>query len=297
MKIQTVSMTGFGKASVQNSKLHIGVELKSYNHRFLDIALKLPRAYNQFEFELRDLISSTLGRGRVELLVVREAVIPPQAVQFDRDLFKTYWNIARKVLREADVTGKEHFAALALDLMSRKEVLGIREENFLGDAERGLLLGALKKALGILVKMRDREGARLGQEISGRFARIKKLREQISKAGQRTVENERERIQNRIKKFTPEVTLDPARLAAEVALLIDRTDITEELVRLDSHFKESSLALAQSGTGRKLDFIIQELGREFNTIGSKAQDADVQRSVIEAKVELEKIREQVQNLV
>ncbi|MFM1848962.1 MAG: hypothetical protein RL417_2436, partial [Pseudomonadota bacterium] len=202
----------------------------------------------------------------------------------------------RKMFRELGCDSPEARAGAVRDILGRHEVLGINEGDSRVPRERGLVVEALRGALSTLQTMRRKEGARLVRDLADRLGRLEKIRRSIEKRAAGAPAALRERIKLRIERLAPPIQVDPERLAAEVALIAERVDITEELVRLRSHFDQFRGALQHGLVGKKLDFLLQEFGREFNTIGSKAQDAAVQADVVEAKTEMEKMREQVQNL-
>lgn len=291
------SMTGFGAGRAANKTVQVDVEIKTANSRFLDLTMKLPRLYTPFENELREILGSTVQRGRVDVVVSRsERERSAGAVEFHGELFDAAFEVYLRVLKRSGCDTAEARAGAVRDILTRREVLGISEESGNPDRERELVVAAFRKALAGLVSMREREGVRLAGDLTSRLERLVKLRGSIGARAALAPAAAQERLTARLKKLAPAVQVDPDRLAAEVALIADRLDVTEELVRLDSHFEQFRAALQTPSTGRKLDFLLQELGREFNTIGSKAQDGAVQAEVVEAKTEMERIREQVQNL-
>lgn len=293
-----VSMTGFGRCSLQRGSVSIEVEIRSVNHRFLDLNIKLPRPYSQLESRLRELVTAELPRGRVELFVARTAApTSSSAVNFHAPLFKELLQVYAQALgKKVSSLQPEERQALTVEILSRREVLEIGDQAQFHPSEETGVVDAVKTALKELQQMRAKEGAALGAEVRGRLATLRKLKKQIEKSGVTAPQQLRDRLLKRIERLAADVVLDPGRLEAEIALFADRIDTTEELVRLDSHFTQFEEVLHQPSSGRKLDFIVQEMGREMNTITSKAQDARIQGMVIEAKAELEKIKEQVQNI-
>jgi uncharacterized protein (TIGR00255 family) len=187
-------------------------------------------------------------------------------------------------------------ARLVTDLFRRQDILDVPDELTSIEGERELLLETLRAALAQVASMQEKEGANLRLDLEMRLATLERLRTEIeSRAGEiHTVL--RAKMIERVKKLSPEVQLDEARLATEVAIAADRSDITEEVVRLASHLGQFKQALQAEPSGKRFDFLLQEIHREFNTIGSKAQDNGLQRNMLEAKMEIEKIREQVQNI-
>lgn len=293
----TLSMTGFGKASFDAGSVAIEVEIKAVNNRFVDCIFKLPKPYTQFELDIRNLVTSKLNRGRIEIFVSRTAISSGDAaVSFRRELYEQCYEIARGVCERTGKLSDDNHCRVALSLLGRKEILEFGEEGEVEESEKESLLGTVGRALDDLCRMRAAEGSKIGEDIAARLESLRALRAKIAAIVGNAPQDIKARLLSRLAKLAPEVQLEPARLAAEVALLSDRVDVTEELVRLESHFKQFQEALQNPPNGRKLDFLIQELGREFNTISSKAQDAAVQALVVDAKVEMEKLREQVQNI-
>jgi uncharacterized protein (TIGR00255 family) len=182
------------------------------------------------------------------------------------------------------------------EVLSRREVLGPCEESEGGKEERGALLKATEDAIAALLRMREAEGAKIARDVLARLKVLDGIRGRILAITERTAAAVRSRLIDRLSRVSGDINIDQNRVASEVVFLVDRADVTEELVRLASHLEQFQETLGKPPNGRKLDFIVQEMGREINTIGSKAQDAEIQRLVVDAKVELEKIREQLQNV-
>ncbi len=294
-KPELLSMTGFGRGRAVHGSLSIEVELRSVNHRFFELSCKLPRGYQELEADLRARVAEWVDRGRVELSVQRQAESSTGAVYSEKS-FKQYWAVYRKLLGEKALREPAVKARVVSDILSKKEVLGAPEDQVQCAREQKPLFKALDAALLAHHKMRAFEGAKLGRDISQRAATLSNIVSQMKGNVSHDPQAVRERLVARVKKLAPEVLADEARLASEVVYLVDRGDITEEFVRLESHFAQLSQILKGTAQGRKLEFLLQELGREFNTIGSKAQNTAIQHGVVQAKVELEKIREQLQNI-
>ncbi len=290
------SMTAFGRGEAEGSGCKMSVECRTLNHRFLDLHLRMPRSLMGLEERLRKLISTHMARGRVELSISLEYTgQSPRSLVADQDLLKD----AAAIL----TTIQEAWALPEPwgwdQLLHFPEVVSLRETSPADDEVLWSVLGpATQKALDVVDGMRRREGEYLGTELRGLLQRVV---EQIGIIEQRvgTVpQSYRDKLTVRLAQLLPETNpVDPQRLAQEVAVLADRGDITEELARLRSHLEQFHLTLAaKKPLGRKLDFVIQELNREINTIGSKATDVGISQAVIEIKSELERLREQVQNL-
>lgn len=291
------SMTGFGAAARAAQSVRVEVEIKSANSRFLDLTIKAPRLYAPLESEVRELVAETVQRGRVEVLVGRVgSSVGARRVSFNRELFEVTLAVYLKQFRGAGIDSPEARAGAIRDVLSRHEILEVAEGEVSVTRERAVLLGAVRHALVNLESMRRSEGARLVADLETRLNRLVELRSAIARQAAATPAAARKRLAARIERLAPSVQIDPERLAAEVAIIADRVDVTEELVRLESHVAQFRKELKSAAAGKKLDFLLQEFGREFNTIGSKAQDAVIQAAVVDAKAEMEKMREQVQNL-
>lgn len=297
-------MTGFGHAEGANAATKITVEIKSVNHRFLDAAIKLPRLYNIFESDIRAALSSVLERGRVEVFVQRTVLARPQdALQFDRTLldslvksslaaFESYAVLpAETPQQERELKGK-----LIADLMRRSDVFQVGEELADPEAEKTLLLSTVEAALKKLAAMREREGQELRKTMEKHLAAFRAAVKDIQERGSTLQDKIRERYLERVKKLTPDLKLEEARLHTEVVILAERVDIHEELNRLSSHLEQFSEVLTREPSGKRFDFLLQEMHRELTTLSNKAGDAEVQQRVVDAKLELEKMKEQVQNL-
>lgn len=289
----TVSMTGFGQGEAVSADLTISIEIKTVNHRFLDLVWKLPSSYSKFETELAKLVRDKFRRGRVEVAVTRKkATTTDYEIVFDEALFKQYLPILKGALKTAGVRDQDSLAVV--NLLQRREIIDLVSRSADVENEAALVRDAIARALDGVQSMREVEGAALGRELLERIERLEGIAGGISPLVDSSTSAYRERLQVRIAKL--EVQADPARMAQEIALFAERSDVSEELTRLRSHFAQFRSLLAEEGSGRKLDFLIQEMGREINTTGSKSQSAEISALVVEAKAELEKIREQVQNI-
>jgi len=290
-------MTGFGSAHDVDRAVRVDVEIKTANSRFLDLTIKAPRMYASFESDIRELVAETVERGRVEVLIGRvEQTGGARRLSFNQELFDATLAVYLRQFRAAGVDSTEARVDAIRDVLSRHEILEVAEGEVSVSRERSLLLGVVRRSLQGLQSMRQSEGKRLVSDLEERLERLVAVRRTIERQAAASPAAARARLAARIERLAPAVKVDPERLAAEVALLADRVDVTEELVRLESHVAQFRKALSTPIAGKKLDFLLQEFGREFNTIGSKAQDAAIQSVVVEAKAEMEKMREQVQNL-
>lgn len=288
------SMTGFGRGEATANLGKITVEMKAVNHRFSEVVFRMPRQFNAHEDAARKLILSQVTRGRVEVIVSWEATAKAKGVKVDKGLALAYHNALKELAGEI---GSK--LEISLDTLARlPDVLSVEEGTVTDEEIWAMLEPALKQALANLIAMREREGAALAADLSERLDKIEAFRRKALEAAPRVVAEYQQRLTRRLEELLPQgIAVDPQRLAQEVAIFADRADISEELQRLGSHIGQFRAALAEGDAiGRKLDFLVQELGREVNTIGSKANDAAITAAVVAAKSELEKIREQVQNV-
>jgi uncharacterized protein (TIGR00255 family) len=291
------SMTGFSRVAFGGHGVEIDVEVRSVNHRFLDVVVKAPKCYASFERHAKGIFQSLHRRGRVEVTISRRVVptSPAEAAalpeSFDRYV-QMYGSACRRYGVSTDSIG-----AFIGQLVLR-EAASLTDESLISEGEGEALLRVLGEASEALAVMRESEGEGLLRDIHGRLRRIGEIKDEVSRLSAGAAERARERLLGRVRALAPEVTLDPQRLASEVLLLSDRLDTSEEITRLGLHLEAFQHALKgdKEGVGRKLDFLAQEVGRELNTIGSKAQDAVVQGMIVDAKAELERVREQVQNV-
>lgn len=292
------SMTGYGRAAVEREGRQLTLELKSVNHRFLDIAPRIPRSLGFLEDEMRRRIGTRVARGHVDVFATyRNLREDARTVQVDRGLFLAYRRALAQLAREQGQEGE----ALADDrslmkLAKLPDVLVVTEAEEDQEALAALMDQGLDQALDMLCQMRRREGEALKADMLGQLEGLRGLVEAIRARYPQTVAQYQVRLKERMEELlsTP---VEEARLLQEVALMADRSAISEELVRLDSHIAQMREAM-DSGqpVGRKLDFIVQELNREVNTISSKSQDIPITQAVVAAKAQIEKLREQVQNV-
>lgn len=288
------SMTGFGRASLLRDGRELMVELKSVNHRYLDLGFRMPRHISFLEDEIRRLLSLKLTRGHVDVYVsYRNTREDSKTVTVDETLMGAYLTAAASCAERYGIKNDLTISA-ALRLPEVTDVVNAEEDR---PALVALLGDVLDIACGELIEMRRIEGERLCRDLLARLDTILSLRERIAERAPSVVEDYRAKLNERIAAVLLPDEIDAARLATEVALFADRANIDEELVRLGSHISAARELLSSAdAVGRRLDFIVQEMNREFNTIGSKANDKTITALVIDGKAELEKIREQVQNL-
>ena len=288
------SMTGFGRAEKEENGHKLAVELKSVNHRFLDTNIRMPRFMLFLEDDVRTLLKKRLARGRVDVFINYASVgDKPRSVSVDKGLVQGYLQAAQEILQVADVQNDLTLTRL----MSFGDVIHFEEEENDEEVLRALLLDVMDTALTALEEARRAEGERIVKDIAERGELLSGLVARIEEREPLVVEEYRERLRQRLEELLEGTEIDPNRFNTEIAYFADKCSITEELVRLKSHLTQLGETLsAKSASGRSLDFLIQEFNREFNTIGSKAQDVAITKMVLEAKCEVEKIREQVQNI-
>jgi uncharacterized protein (TIGR00255 family) len=290
------SMTGYGWGEDAQDGFKITVELSSVNRKQGEITVNLPRELEVLEAQIRDQINRCIARGRLTARVSLHAGEGLEAarVHVNRALAKAYANELNRLARELKLTGP-----LSLDtLMRAPGVLQSNEE--MADAEDfwSPVQRALQKALAMLVKMREREGAHLQKDLTQRIAVMQKSVARVKKEAPLVQRRYRDQLLERIRNAGIEgVAADDERLLKEVVYFADRSDISEEVTRMESHFQQfSDCVKSREPVGRTLDFLAQEMNREINTIGSKANDARISREVVVLKTELEKFREQAQNV-
>lgn len=296
MNVIVRSMTGFGRGKAQENELSVDVEIKTVNHRFLDIVFRMPQCYAVFESEMRPIIAKAIERGKVEVLVARQKHGKEGLnLELNRPLFDAYFDLYADYLSQYGCNSLEATASVILEILSKKEVIFRPEDSCDEQAERTPLLQALSAAVREVREMREVEGRRLGLDVARRLLVFTELRKRIAELVKGSEGKQRELLLGKVKKLAADTQIEESRLIQEVALISERLDVSEELTRLESHIDQFHVLLASPPNGRKLDFLIQEMGREVNTISSKCQNAELQIAVVDAKAELEKIREQVQN--
>ncbi len=288
------SMTGYGKGVVSREGRELTVELKSVNHRFLDVSMRLPRVLSCIEDTLRTTIASRLSRGHVDVFVnYRNTRSDAKTVRVDETLLSAYVAAARTA-NEALNLRDDLTLSNVLRLPDVTEIVPSDED---ADELIALAKDAAELALDGLVEMRVAEGARLKTALLSGVNAMDAFREEILARAPFVAEEYRKKLNERIEAVLSDAEIDRARLATEVALFADRCCIDEELVRLKSHIAQFRAYLeASEPVGRNMDFIVQEMNRECNTIGSKANDAALTKSVLACKAEIEKLREQIQNV-
>ncbi|MBR4635581.1 MAG: YicC family protein [Clostridia bacterium] len=288
------SMTGFGRAALSVDGRELTLELKSVNHRFLDISFRMPRSLSFLEDTVRSALGSLLSRGHIDVYAYyRNTRIDAKSVSVDKALLGAYLAAAADVANEFSLAN-DYTVSKALRVPDIVTVTEAEEDT---DALKALMISAIDAAAHELIEMRALEGERISRDLLTRLDTLSAIRDRIAEKAPLVVEDYRAKLNSRIESLLSEVEIDRARLATEIAIFADKANIDEELVRLSSHFAAMrALFEGDEPVGRKLDFLVQEMNREFNTIGSKANDKAIAALVIDGKAEIEKLREQVQNL-
>lgn len=288
------SMTGFGSGEFSGTRGKILVEARSYNHRFLDVKLRLPKALQSFESRIFPWVRNRFERGRVEIAVQFEE--DPEvafSLQLNPGALNFYRNLEERLRGEFGIPGTLDVS----DVISMREVVTGREERADTEALWPEVFQALEEAVRNLESMQANEGEVIRKDLLDRVRSLSDRRADIESLSRDLPARYRERLEERISKLLPLDQIDPQRLAQEVVLFADRIDITEEIVRLASHLEACATGLKDgSMRGKRLDFLAQEIYRELNTIGSKSSRSEIIYCVVDMKTELEKIREQANNL-
>ena len=288
------SMTGYGRGESAKDGFKFTVELNSINRKQSDIAVNLPKELIELEPRIRDEINAHLSRGRINAVVAYHcATEGAGAVELDESLALAYLKAIQRLQKRTQLTG-----AITMDTLLRVPgVLKSTEPTLDAAAVWPSIEQALKRALGQLVKMREKEGKFLAADLAGRLDSLATGVVRIRAVAPSIVQHYREQLHTRIQEAGLTVPIDDERLSKEVVLFADRSDITEELTRLESHFQQFRECFKSTEpVGRTLDFLSQEMNRELNTIGSKSNAVEISQVVVRLKAELEKIREQVQNI-
>ena len=288
------SMTGFGRQQASWHDGSVTVEIRSVNHRFLEVACRLPRSLSPLEEIFKKSVQQRCTRGRVDMTItIQGGKGRTGTVSLDRPLAKQYHQALDALKKSLKLSGSIDVALIA----GLRDVVSISEQAAEDPKLAKLVQKLFAQALNDLEGMRKREGVALAKDMQGRIQTIRERRLAVAARSPRSVQDSFERMKSRVEKLLGTEPPDLPRLHQELAQYADRSDITEEIVRLDSHMIqfEQQLNRAES-VGKTLDFLLQEMGREINTIGSKANDAEIAGHVVQMKAELERIREQVQNV-
>lgn len=288
------SMTGFGAGRARVGDEEVSVEVRSLNHKFCEVKARLPRELSTLEPTLVKLVKDRLARGSVEVLVKRHAVtasgtVPVVDVALAREYARVFRELAAALGAPTDIAWT-HVA-------SQPGVIRLEEKSTDQESAGKAVLTSLEQALTALEQMRQVEGESIRADLDARLKLIEGWSREVATLSPRVVEDYRQRLAERVAELARGVTVDPQRLAQEVAMFAERTDIAEEVTRLASHLEQfRALMASNEPTGRRMDFLVQEMHREVNTTGSKSQHAEISTRVVSMKAEVERIREQVQNV-
>ncbi|MBW2622337.1 MAG: YicC family protein [Deltaproteobacteria bacterium] len=287
-------MTAFGQAKGQAQDREITIEIRSVNNRFCDIILHIPKQYASLEGQLKKQVNNRVNRGRIEVRIkVDETAAVAQSLKINKELAVIYRDLFTDLKETLNLTGEIELS----HLLGVKDIILREEEQIDLDDFMAGLSPILEEALDNLVVMRTTEGQTLAMDYLARMQEMSGWVDLVESCRETVLNESRERLEERIRELTQGLELDQARLSQEAAHIADRSDITEEIVRLRSHFDQSRACLEKGGVaGRRLEFLLQEINREVNTLGSKSGDTDITKVVIDLKSELEKLREQVQNI-
>ena len=288
------SMTGYGQAKAISGGRNIQVEIRAVNQRFLDVRLNLPREYYAWEREFRGQVQAEVERGKVDVMISRSSGVEGEwEVEANLPLARAYAKAWRLLAKDLKIPGELDFGLL----QSRAELVRVVEHRGLSQDEADVAKVTLAKALRDFVRDREREGKTLGRDMRFRHKSLDASRKKIQARVKKLKPEFARRIQQRASNLLEGVTISEERLLQEVAMLSEKSDVTEELVRLSSHLKAlGGLLKGSSAVGKKIDFLLQEVLREFNTIASKSADLDVTNCTLDARGHIEKLREQVQNI-
>lgn len=288
------SMTGYGRCEKIDENKKIVIDIKSVNHRYSDISVKVPRAYGYTEDKIRDYVASKVSRGKIDVFVYIEFYTSgDKLVILDKALCKNYYNVLGEIKEECGIEDNIRLS----DVSSFRDIFVTKQEDEDKDQVWQMILECLEPAMNDFLAAREREGSRMAQDVREHARIILEDVKVIEEIMPQAEKEYAEKLRQRMTELLGDFNIDESRLLTEVAIMADRICVSEELVRLKSHFVELDNILAlDEPIGRKLDFLIQEINRETNTIGSKANDFGVAKTVVNIKAEIEKLREQIQNI-
>jgi uncharacterized protein (TIGR00255 family) len=288
------SMTGYGRSEVSTTQLHLTIETRSVNHRYLDVSVRSPRVYAPLEARVKQLVGQHVSRGHIDVIIAEKHTgAGRRTLSLDLELARQYYAALQQVQAALQLSGSiDVNLILGLrDVLSVEEVTADLEEIW------GLLAPGLGEALQALQQMRRQEGEFLGRDMQ---ERLRTLSTHVAAIRQRVplvLTEYRHRLEQRLQELFGQFPLDAERISQEVILFAERSDVTEELTRLEAHLQACARLLVSSeAVGRKTEFLLQEMHREVNTLAAKSNDVDIAQRVVEMKSELERLREQIQNV-
>jgi uncharacterized protein (TIGR00255 family) len=288
------SMTGYGKATCTFGHKNISVELRSVNSKQFDINSRMPGFYKEKELEIRNEVNKAVERGKVDFYIIVEQLEPDKPVQINQGIVKDYFNQLKSIAEDLNMPVNEQLllSTLRLPETLKAEIQALSNEEWI------VLLSCIQQALSVFVSFREQEGKVLETDIVKRVSLIETYLSDLKQFEKQRIDHIRERLSKNMNEFLPAASVDANRFEQEIIYFLEKLDITEEKVRLKNHCSYFIKTMKEeASTGRKLGFIAQEMGREINTIGSKANDSDMQKLVVMMKDELEKIKEQLLNVL
>jgi len=287
-------MTGYGRSEVRQAHLALTVEARSVNHRYLDIALRYPRIYAPLEARMKQRVSAHFTRGHIDItLVQQESADTRRTLVLDHTLAQQYYDALQRLQESLGLSSTIDLSLIA----SLRDVFRVEEASADVENDWDIIAQGLDAALQALQLMRRQEGEVLSRDFHLRLQAMAQQSQSIRQRVPQVVVEYQQRLEQRVKELFAQVELDPNRVAQEAILFAERSDITEELTRLDAHMQACARLLSSSeAVGRKIEFLVQEMHREVNTIGSKSNDTAIAHSVVELKSEIERLREQIQNI-
>jgi uncharacterized protein (TIGR00255 family) len=286
-------MTGFGKSEVTIGRLHINIEIRSLNSKFLDLSLKIPAIFKEIDLSVRSVIKDDLKRGKVEVAIHYEKISSNSKITINKDQLIDYYNQLKKISTELNNENDKDFMGYALKL---PEVIQHQKETVDNESNE-ILINAVKEACKDLNSFREKEGESLQKELLNYVNSILDNLKKINPFEKERLPKVKEKLLRSIEELSLKSQIDEKRLEQELIYYSEKLDLTEEKVRLNEHCKHFMETLIEMNSGKKLGFITQEMGREINTLGSKANHLSIQKIVVEMKDDLEKIKEQVLNIL
>lgn len=287
------SMTGFGKYTCELPDKKVDIEIKSLNSKQLDLNMRMPQIYRDREFDIRNLFAAEVQRGKVELTITVESAVPDKIPQINEQIFEHYYKRLKSIAENLGINESTDFIRTILYLPETMKV----EQNQVDEDEWRVVRHGILEALEAMKQFRIQEGAALYEDIMHRIDLIESLSQEVEKYEKSRIDRIRGRIRESLDELADR-TIDQNRFEQELIYYLEKLDVTEEKVRLRNHIAYFRETIAEDDqVGKKLGFITQEIGREINTLGSKANDSDIQKLVIQMKDELEKIKEQLLNVL
>jgi uncharacterized protein (TIGR00255 family) len=289
-----LSMTGYGKAETIDPEFKVTVEISSVNNRFCEIQFRLPKFLSPLESRLKEIVLSRISRGKISYNLTWEENIPMSSyTKLNEEAAEIYYKIFKQLKERYKLSGELEVR----DFVNLPDLIKVEKEEYDLEKAWGTIAEVTEKALAGLNSMRSSEGLRLSADLQDRVKKLDEVIRKIEILSSQNVESYRERLRSRVSELLEEIRLDEQRLAQEVAFLAERSDVTEECIRLKSHNQQFFSALEEEApVGKRLTFLLQEMNREANTIGAKALNSSISQLVIFLKEEIEKLREQVQNI-